>query len=392
MVRLHPLTRGFMALISLLLGTVFFVPLWRIQLEAPQYPEGLGMNIWINRLSGDLNTINNLNHYIGMMEIHPSSFVELKYMPLIVGFFMLFGLFVALLNNRILLTTWFGLLALSGMVGLWDFWRWTYDYGHNLNPYAAIKVPGMNYQPPIFGSKTLLNFKAYSYPDVGGWLLIGVGLLVFALVAWEWLRKHSEKRQSPPWGWNLKGFKARESLTLIIGGGCLVAIGCSPQPEPLIFTQDTCHFCKMTLMDPKYGAELVTDKGKIYKYDSVECLVRHREAEPKLAQQTHSLWVIDAGQPGTLIPAESAYYLHSLKLPSPMGAFITSLKDRSRTEALQKSYPGKILNWQDMLVLVKNTHGGKQPRPEMLSDAEKVKFQLQQAGHHQTQAGPHGQH
>lgn len=70
-IRLHPLTRGLMALISLALGLVFAVPLWHIQLEAPQYPEGLGMGIWINRMSGDLDTINGLNHYIGMMEIHP---------------------------------------------------------------------------------------------------------------------------------------------------------------------------------------------------------------------------------------------------------------------------------------------------------------------------------
>jgi copper chaperone NosL len=379
-IRLHPLTRGLMALIALALGAVFVVPLWQIQLEAPQYPEGLGMNIWINRLSGDLSTINGLNHYIGMMEIHPESFAELKFMPVIVGFFMAFGLLIAIVNRRALLTAWFGLLALSGLAGIWDFWRWTYDYGHKLNPYAAIKVPGMSYQPPVFGSKTLLNFKAHSYPDLGGWLLIGIGFLVFALLAWEWLRKHPEAPQNK--GQN-KGFK---KLTTHLGMAFILApflalstTACSPKPEPIVFTEDNCHFCKMTVMDPKYGAELVTDKGKIYKYDSVECLARHLNKEADLTGKAHSLWVIDADQPGTLIPAQAAFYLYSLKLPSPMGAFLTPVKARSGAEALMKIYPGKILSWEEILAQIKATptHSRAQDHPEMVSDLEKAQTQAQ---------------
>ncbi len=70
---------------------------------------------------------------------------------------------------------------------MYDFWRWEYNYGHNLNPEAAIIVPGMAYQPPLIGFKQLLNFGAYSMPDIGGWIFIGVGvLLVFAAVmAWR---------------------------------------------------------------------------------------------------------------------------------------------------------------------------------------------------------------
>lgn len=374
-IRLHPLTRGLMALISLALGAVFAVPLWHIQLEAPQYPEGLGMNIWVNRLSGDLSTINGLNHYIGMMEIHPESFAELKYMPVIVGFFMAFGLLIAIVNRRALLTAWFGLLALSGLAGLWDFWRWTYDYGHKLNPYAAIKVPGMSYQPPVFGSKTLLNFKAHSYPDLGGWLLIGIGFAVFALLAWEWLRKHPEAPQSNGQSKGLNTFSTHLGMALLLTPFlALSATACSPKPEPIVFTQDNCHFCKMTVMDPKYGAELVTDKGKIYKYDSVECLARHLEKEPDLTTKAHSLWVIDADQPGTLIPAQTAFYLYSLKLPSPMGAFLTPVKARSGAEALMKSYPGKILSWEETLAQIKATptHSRAQDHPEMVSDLEKA--------------------
>ena len=63
-----------------------------------------------------------------------------------------------------------------------DFYRWNYEYGHNLDPNAAIKVPGMAYQPPLIGYKQLLNFGAYSIPDTGGWMLVGAGVLLFYIV------------------------------------------------------------------------------------------------------------------------------------------------------------------------------------------------------------------
>lgn len=337
--RLHLLTRILMALISLALGAVFFLPLWHIGLEAPQYPEGLKMGIWINRLSGDLNTINGLNHYIGMKEIHPESFAELRYIPIIVVSFMLLGLLTALLNRRALLTGWFGLLGLAGLAGLYDFWLWTYDYGHNLNPYAAIKVPGMSYQPPVFGSKTLLNFKAHSFPDLGGWLMIAAGFMVFALVAWEWLRRHPEQ---------MRPLKTKAMQAVCVMLLLLPLLACRIEPEPIIYTEDTCHFCRMTLMDTKYGAERVTRKGKIFKFDSVECLVKHLHEEKDASSETHSLWVTDSGKLGSLIPAEQALYLYSHKLPSPMGAFLTPVKDPSAAETLQKSYPGQILNWEQV--------------------------------------------
>ena len=70
-----------------------------------------------------------------------------------------------------------------------DFWRWEYNYGHDLNPDAAIKVPGMAYQPPLIGYKQLLNFGAYSIPDIGGWLFIAVGIIVLSITVIELRRK-----------------------------------------------------------------------------------------------------------------------------------------------------------------------------------------------------------
>lgn len=176
-----------MGVAAALLGVPFLQPLWHIGLIAPQYPEGLGLYIWINQITGqkpqDLDSINGLNHYIGMKEIVPESIPELRFMPYLVGGLLVLGLLTALAGKRPLLYAWTGLFVLLSIAGLADFWKWGYDYGHNLDPTAAIRVPGMAYQPPLIGAKQLLNFYATSWPAVGGWALmlslgIGVGLCV----------------------------------------------------------------------------------------------------------------------------------------------------------------------------------------------------------------------
>jgi copper chaperone NosL len=80
-------------------------------------------------------------------------------------------------------------LLLCGVWGMYDFWHWEYQYGHNLDPHAAIRIPGMAYQPPMFGWKQLLNFLAGSFPDIGGWLIIVPSVLVVGLLAYEIFRK-----------------------------------------------------------------------------------------------------------------------------------------------------------------------------------------------------------
>lgn len=169
------LVRTLMVAASLCLGGLFFLPLWRVQLVAPQYPEGLGMRIGINSVRGagpnDLDNINGLNHYIGMQKITPDAIPELRIMPWILGALILAGLAAAAIGRRRAVYVWFGTLFVAGAAGLLDFWRWEYNYGHHLDyAHAIIKIPGMNYQPPLIGVKQLLNFTAVSWPDLGGWL------------------------------------------------------------------------------------------------------------------------------------------------------------------------------------------------------------------------------
>jgi copper chaperone NosL len=175
---------------ALALALLYVTPLWHIGLKAPQYPEGLGMYIWVNQMTGekpqDLNSINGLNHYIGMKEIVPESFPELRYMPVAVGVLIGLGLLAAVWGHRKGLYAWTAIFLAGALAGLADFWRWGYQYGHELNPRAAIKIEGMSYQPPLLGSKQLLNFYATSWPGVGGWVAVLVLALAVVLVVREW--------------------------------------------------------------------------------------------------------------------------------------------------------------------------------------------------------------
>ena len=186
--KLSTLSRILLVLAAILLAVSLFVPLWRIDLAAPQYPEGLVLKIFPNKVSGDVDIINGLNHYIGMKTIHTDDFVEFKVLPIVIGFFAAASLLVAIIARRKLLYFLLGLFILFGIVSMYDFWKWEYDYGHNLDPNAAIIVPGMAYQPPLIGFKQLLNFGAFSQPDIGGWLFITAGLCMAAAAFFEYRR------------------------------------------------------------------------------------------------------------------------------------------------------------------------------------------------------------
>lgn len=183
---------------SLILLLVFLFPLWNIDLEAPQYPEGIGLRIWVNQITGekefDLNNINTLNHYIGMKPIEPDAISELKYMPYILIFFIGMGLLAAFTKNNKIIITWLVLLLIVMAVGLYDFYMWSYDYGHNLNPNAPIKVPGMSYQPPVIGTKKLLNITATSLPGIGSFIIFTSAAL--AIISFLVERKRKEKNDN----------------------------------------------------------------------------------------------------------------------------------------------------------------------------------------------------
>jgi copper chaperone NosL len=187
-----PRTRLLLALAALALTVTYVLPLWHIALEAPQYPEGLGLYISIDGVTGqnphDLQSLNGLNHYIGMHKIVPEEIPELRFLPVAIGVLTALGLLAAAIGRRWALTGYAAVLVSGALAGLADFWWWGYRYGHELDPRAAIRVPGMTYQPPLIGSKQLLNITAHSWPASGGWILTLSVTVVVLLTYFAWRR------------------------------------------------------------------------------------------------------------------------------------------------------------------------------------------------------------
>ncbi len=179
---------------SLLLLSLFIFPLWNISLEAPQYPIPLGMDIWVNKIAdtheGDLKNINLLNHYVGMKAI-PEHMKEFDIFPYVIVIMSLMGIGFGFIGNKKLYLTWFIIMAVLGIMGMYDFYLWEYDYGHTLNPKAAIKIAGMAYQPPLFGTKQIANFTAISLPLTGAYLMF-TGMFI-TLAAFFVARKEDKK-------------------------------------------------------------------------------------------------------------------------------------------------------------------------------------------------------
>ena len=163
-------------------------PLWKISMKAPQYPQGLYMEIYTYKVDGghhgqDIKEINTLNHYIGMHKIDRAELKDLDWIPFALGLLVVLALRCAAIGNvRALLD----LLVVTGYVSLFAFGRFVYKlyvFGHELDPEAPIKVKP--FTPAIFGSKQIANFTTSSYPQ-SGTIWIGVfGTGVVAIAAWH---------------------------------------------------------------------------------------------------------------------------------------------------------------------------------------------------------------
>ncbi len=318
------------------LSGVFLFPLWQITLDAAQFPGGLRLNVWINKFSGDegegniIANINILNHYIGMKFIEPDAIPELKYFPYVIYLMMALGLLTIFINRPIGYLLWTILLSVLGLLGVYDFYLWMYDYGHNLDPNAPIKVPGMTYMPPLFGEKDLLNFYVSSYPRLGTILL---GLSILLSFAAFWMRNKFNKMKPPL------------TQTLIFVTLLLAFTACTTSNEavPINFGKDQCDFCKMTISNPKFGAELITDKGRILKYDATECMVNHiHNGAPKYQK----LYAVPFDEPKELKSVENLHFLISPDFRSPMGANLSAFTAKNK---LDEKYHSQLIDWPILL-------------------------------------------
>ncbi len=338
--------RLLLALSALLLLAAFVFPLWRISLVAPQYPEGLGMLIRVNTVTGvephHLENINGLNHYIGMKRIVPDAIPELRIMPWALGALLLTGLGVAALGNRRLARAWTVLFLVGSIAGVADFWRWQYDYGHNLDwENAPIKIPGMSYQPPLIGSKQLLNFTATSWPGLGGLAAFAsLGLAIGVLV-------HDGR--------------TRTRRAVALGLTLAVATACDGgTPRALVEGQDSCDYCRMSISDVRFGAQLITSTGKVHTFDSIECLAGFASSLPATTSVS-GIYVTDFREAGSFIPADEAIFLADGRIESPMGRRLVAFSAASGSDALIATYGGVLKTWDEVKQLVASDSSAHSP-------------------------------
>lgn len=324
---------------------MFFVPAWSIYLIAPQYPEGLSMQIWLYKITGQVEIINGLNHYIGMKHIEASMFPEFNFLVYVLGFFVLFGLTIAITGSRRLLFIYLILSVMGGVAAMVDFYLWGYDYGHNLDPTAAIQVPGLSYQPPLIGHKKLLNFDSYSYPDTGGWVIVVVTFIFSIIWFLEW-RKYKKQK-------SMTSFKKMTTIVSVLLVG-LFLVGCKPKPEKINVGKDNCAECKMTIMDTKFGAEIVTKKGKVYKFDDSHCVAAFFNRRGVELSSISKTLFVDYNS-GDFIEVKDAEFVVSSQLKSPMGGNAAAFKNKTAAQQKSNEIEGsRLTNWATLYnILIK---------------------------------------
>lgn len=330
--RLLRITRILCSISAIALAAVIFLPIWRIDLSAPQYPEGLYMQIFASKLGGNVEVINGLNHYIGMSQIHEKDFVEFQVLPYIIGLLAVFGVLTAIINRKWFFYAWFVFFSLFGIIAMMDFYRWEYNYGHNLDPTAPIQVPGMSYQPPLIGYKQLLNFGAYSMPDIGGWIFLIVAL-VLIFCGWLELRSLLKKPALSP------------SLIVILAF-TVIGTGCNSGPAEIPYGQAACADCKMTILDKKFGAELVTKKGKVFYFDDLKCLLNYEKNNAAITEKS-TVYLSDFTGESQLVMASQAFLAKGESIHGPMGGHIAAFLHAVDRDAFLQQETGTVMaDWK----------------------------------------------
>ena len=136
----------------------------------------------------------------------------------------------------------------------------------------------------------------------------------------------------------------KKTITFIIPTvAFLLFLSCNTGPKPIDYGNDGCHFCKMTIVDKIHGSELITDKGKVFKFDATECMLNYTAQNSALINTTLLTNYYEA--PTEFINVENATFLISKNLPSPMGANLTAFKTQEAAEKVLSEKGGKLYDW-----------------------------------------------
>lgn len=174
-------TRLLTSAAALLLGSLL-LPYWILKLKAPQYPRGLTITAYVNRLEGDVGELAGLNHYVGLGSFDDAAVLERS-----IAVYAIIGLVALLLAALVIHSRWVLILTLPTMlfpvVFLVDLQFWLYDFGHNLDPLAPLAAAVGEFTPPIFGPAEIAQFDTLALPGPGLILaFVASGLIAYAMV------------------------------------------------------------------------------------------------------------------------------------------------------------------------------------------------------------------
>ncbi len=145
---------------------------------------------------------------------------------------------------------------------------------------------------------------------------------------------------------------SRIGLTITLGLALLLSSCAAPGPEPLRYGEDVCDYCRMTIVEPNFGSELVTTKARIFKFDSIECLAAFEVTEKVAADDVHSLWVTDFPASPSLVNTLDAYFVHTDHARSPMGMGLFGFSSASAANTFAGEHQGSVVEWPDLVRIV----------------------------------------
>jgi copper chaperone NosL len=193
----------------------------------------------------------------------------------------------------------------------------------------------MTYSPPLIGFKQLLNFGAYSIPDIGGWMMVGIGLALLLGLIKEIMDNKKTR------------LKSNSSLTAIFILFALFFSSCSTGPQAINFGEDNCDYCVMTIVDEHFGAEIVTNKGKAYKFDDLHCLNKFLEEDLVDESDINEIYYIDFSKPTSFIAASTALLLQGEDIRSPMASNIATFGEADSLKKYQEYFNARQIKWED---------------------------------------------
>ncbi|MEO8766399.1 MAG: nitrous oxide reductase accessory protein NosL, partial [Ginsengibacter sp.] len=171
-----------------------------------------------------------------------------------------------------------------------------------------------------------------------GWIFVSVGLLLLAILIMEYKRKKD--------GVVSRIKKAVKAISAILIFG---SMSCNAGPEPIKLGTDSCSFCKMTITDNRFGGEIITKKGKVFKFDDMHCLLSFRKANTIDKSEIKEIGLVNFDEPHNLIEASKAFVLKSNDLRSPMGGNIANFTAKKKLKEVAQKFKGEEVAWVALL-------------------------------------------